>query len=79
MNFEKVTVIDFSDIKESFAEKYGYNVSLYDLFDIEFSNDSYKKLYLDYDEGDNSNLAKVIEMILESGITEDFILVEICW
>lgn len=83
MHIRKMTVIDIWELKGAFYRTYGYDIdNIHELlFGDDFSNDSYKMLYLTWMEEDeeNEDILKIVKLLRDLGINEDQILIDITW
>ena len=83
MHIRKMTVIDIWELKGAFFKTYGYDIdNIHELlFWDDFSNDSYKMLYLTWMEEDeeNEDILKIVKLLRDLGINEDQILIDITW
>ena len=83
MHIRKMTVIDIWELKGAFFKTYGYDIdNIHELlFGDDFSNDSYKMLYLTWMEEDeeNEDILKIVKLLRNLGINEDEILIDITW
>jgi len=83
MHIRKMTVIDIWELKGAFFKTYGYDIdNIHELlFGDDFSNDSYKMLYLTWMEEDeeNEDILKIVKLLRDLGINEDQILIDITW
>ena len=83
MHIRKMTVIDIWELKGAFFKTYGYDIdNIHELlFGDDFSNNSYKMLYLTWMEEDeeNEDILKIVKLLRDLGINEDKILIDITW
>lgn len=87
MQIKREVTIPYEDIQSLFYTTYGYEINVIELcFGDDYCNDSYKRFDLKVSPDEEEewreycpDLIKIVKMLRNEGIEEDYILIEICW